>query len=566
MLETYGAMLFRLALFITRDSKVAQIAVQRTLASLLRSNPWFEKESHRRMWLIRELTGRNYHAKPQLAEDDPALRALSPEQKAHIYRVMKEPLLQRVAFVLYYGEQLTLVDMGECLYKKPFSLAHIVAQSHDEIEKEQPDFPFDQFAALYPLIAPEESFWQETEGLLQKGKMPKKPRRHPYVLRLCTGVVAIVAAVCLILSQSLTFTPSRRYGSSINAATVEGRLYYQSTGTREGLRMFDGMKSFSWDTQTEAAGSLVSHGQTIYYLSNSVLYSYHTETNKNTLLRSFITEAKGGHLTLFHADGSILYFYKTVYGGQEPATFYLYSLQTHEVKELKPFDQNPNLTPVALKDAKMMGDVICFTGYDLTSSYERKGIYTMDRYGNNLVRVSDVSPSRYFIYDDTIYYQVDREDHKDGDIYTITTDGVHRGKVYGGYCRIYGMYENLLFFTSSAKEDGSDPVSLLLNTDSGAIQKLDGDSFGVPGSSVFLGSEQGVYVYEYGDNPRMHFYAYKRDKSNNIIGLSLQAMASTQRLYYVNPQWLMRGGMAVGGFLVLLLLAAGIGKWRRKKS
>ena len=93
-------MLFRLALFITKDSKVAQIAVQRTLASLLRSNPWFEKESHRRMWLIRELTGRNYHAKPQLAGEDPALRALSPEQKAHIYRVMKDPRLQRVAFVL----------------------------------------------------------------------------------------------------------------------------------------------------------------------------------------------------------------------------------------------------------------------------------------------------------------------------------------------------------------------------------------------------------------------------------------------------------------------------------
>ncbi len=129
--QAYRDMVYRLALHDCRNRQDAEDVMQIVFLKLLKNNPVFESEEHRRSWLVRVTVNecRRLFVSPwrkvQLTDQMPGEKekAWEPREDSLILEaVMKLPRKYRIPVYLYYYEDYSVAEMSRLLDRKVSTL------------------------------------------------------------------------------------------------------------------------------------------------------------------------------------------------------------------------------------------------------------------------------------------------------------------------------------------------------------------------------------------------------------------------------------------------------------
>lgn len=125
LLEDYGSSLFRLCLFMLKNEKDAEDAIQETFLKYLRKAPAFTDTEHEKAWLFRVASNTcldllRYQKRHPMEELDVA-RYLSTEPKdTEILELLLElPEKYRLVLILHYVEGYRINEIAEIIKKSP---------------------------------------------------------------------------------------------------------------------------------------------------------------------------------------------------------------------------------------------------------------------------------------------------------------------------------------------------------------------------------------------------------------------------------------------------------------
>ncbi len=120
LFQTYGDMVYRLALVRTRSTADAEDVVQEVFLRCLRSNPSFQNAEHQKAWLIKvtvncskSLLGSAFrrHSVPEDAMGELVSEDEAPDSTVYD-AVMKLPEKYRTAIHLYYYEEYSVKEIA----------------------------------------------------------------------------------------------------------------------------------------------------------------------------------------------------------------------------------------------------------------------------------------------------------------------------------------------------------------------------------------------------------------------------------------------------------------------
>lgn len=123
LFQTYGDMVYRLALVRTRSAADAEDVVQEVFLRCLRSNPSFQNAEHQKAWLIKvtvncskSLLGSAFrrHAVPEDAMGELVSEDEAPDSTVYD-AVMKLPEKYRTAIHLYYYEEYSVKEIAAAM-------------------------------------------------------------------------------------------------------------------------------------------------------------------------------------------------------------------------------------------------------------------------------------------------------------------------------------------------------------------------------------------------------------------------------------------------------------------
>ncbi|WP_151734938.1 RNA polymerase sigma factor [Paenibacillus tengchongensis] len=121
--ETYGSMLFRIAMAHLGNREDAEEATQDTFIKLMEKAPDFKDAEHQKAWLIRVITnhcksmlGRSWRKREiKLDGAEPALAAGRPEELELLQLVLSLPVKYRAVIHLYYYEDVPVQEISSIL-------------------------------------------------------------------------------------------------------------------------------------------------------------------------------------------------------------------------------------------------------------------------------------------------------------------------------------------------------------------------------------------------------------------------------------------------------------------
>jgi RNA polymerase sigma-70 factor (ECF subfamily) len=123
LFQTYGDMVYRLALVRTRSTADAEDVVQEVFLRCLRSNPSFQNAEHQKAWLIKvtvncskSLLGSAFrrHSVPEDAMGELVSEDEAPDSTVYD-AVMKLPEKYRTAIHLYYYEEYSVKEIAAAM-------------------------------------------------------------------------------------------------------------------------------------------------------------------------------------------------------------------------------------------------------------------------------------------------------------------------------------------------------------------------------------------------------------------------------------------------------------------
>ena len=123
LFQTYGDMVYRLALVRTRSAADAEDVVQEVFLRCLRSNPSFQNAEHQKAWLIKvtvncskSLLGSAFrrHSVPEDAMGELVSEDEAPDSTVYD-AVMKLPEKYRTAIHLYYYEEYSVKEIAAAM-------------------------------------------------------------------------------------------------------------------------------------------------------------------------------------------------------------------------------------------------------------------------------------------------------------------------------------------------------------------------------------------------------------------------------------------------------------------
>lgn len=133
LLQTYSAMILRIAFSNVKNMEDAQDIAQEVFLSVLTKRPQFESTEHEKAWLIRVTINRcKNHVKSfwnrrteGLSEE---LSYLPKEETGVVEAVLALPKNYRNAIHLYYYEGYSINEIAELLHKKPATVGTWLAR------------------------------------------------------------------------------------------------------------------------------------------------------------------------------------------------------------------------------------------------------------------------------------------------------------------------------------------------------------------------------------------------------------------------------------------------------
>lgn len=120
--ETYGNMLFRIALVHLGSREDAEEATQDTFIKLMEKAPEFKDAEHQKAWLIRVITnhcktllGRGWRKREVKLEGIEPITADTPEDLALLHLVLALPVKYKAVIHLYYYEAYQVGEISKIL-------------------------------------------------------------------------------------------------------------------------------------------------------------------------------------------------------------------------------------------------------------------------------------------------------------------------------------------------------------------------------------------------------------------------------------------------------------------
>lgn len=127
IISTYGNMVYRLAFSRTRNKSDADDIFQEVFLRLLKNDPTFENEEHRKAWLIRvtincskKLWASAWMKRTQPLNDEIVFET---EEDTYLHLELKKlPIKYRTVLHLFYYEDLSIDEISNILKKKPSTI------------------------------------------------------------------------------------------------------------------------------------------------------------------------------------------------------------------------------------------------------------------------------------------------------------------------------------------------------------------------------------------------------------------------------------------------------------
>lgn len=140
VVETYGNMVYRLALAQTHSGHDADDVFQEVFLRYLRSAPDFREEEHRKAWLLRVAVNcaNRFHASPWRRRTEPLSEALSvpaPEGEDLWEELRRLPEKDRTVLHLYYYEDMTTEEIAQMLDRNPATVRSQLLRARAKLKK-----------------------------------------------------------------------------------------------------------------------------------------------------------------------------------------------------------------------------------------------------------------------------------------------------------------------------------------------------------------------------------------------------------------------------------------------
>lgn len=125
LLEDYGSNLFRLCLFMLKNEKDAEDAIQETFLKYLRKAPAFTDTEHEKAWLFRVASNTcldllRYQKRHPMEELDVARYLPTEPKDTEILELLLElPEKYRLVLILHYVEGYRINEIAEIIKKSP---------------------------------------------------------------------------------------------------------------------------------------------------------------------------------------------------------------------------------------------------------------------------------------------------------------------------------------------------------------------------------------------------------------------------------------------------------------
>ena len=125
LLQQYGSCLFRLCLFMLKNEKDAEDAIQETFLKYLRKAPAFTDTEHEKAWLFRVTSNTcldllRYQKRHPMEELDVARYLPTEPKNTEIFELLLElPEKYRLVLILHYVEGYRINEIAEIIKKSP---------------------------------------------------------------------------------------------------------------------------------------------------------------------------------------------------------------------------------------------------------------------------------------------------------------------------------------------------------------------------------------------------------------------------------------------------------------
>ncbi len=125
VVQSYGDLLFRLALLLLGKEQDAEDAVQETLLKYLQKAPPFQSPAHEKAWLIRVLTNQCHDMQrfrlrhPQVPLCELTNYVSNPESCGILEALMVLPEKFKVVLLLYYVEEYRVEEIAYMIGRSP---------------------------------------------------------------------------------------------------------------------------------------------------------------------------------------------------------------------------------------------------------------------------------------------------------------------------------------------------------------------------------------------------------------------------------------------------------------